>query len=105
MSTFSTQTWIWEIAIRKAYGAMPINILLLISKSYIWLLIIAATSAAPFAYLLNNMWFQYLTDHISFGASTLLFGILFIVFIGLLTIGSKTIQASQTNPAELLKFE
>ena len=105
MATFSTQTRIREIAIRKAYGAMPANILLLISRSYIWLLIIAATIAAPLAYLLNNMWFQYMADHVSFGAGTLLFGILFVVFIGLLTIGSQTIRASQTNPAEMLKFE
>jgi putative ABC transport system permease protein len=105
MATFSTQTRIREIAIRKAYGAMPANILLLISRSYIWLLIIAATIAAPLAYLLNNMWFQYMADHVSFGAGTLLFGILFVVFIGLLTIGSQTIKASQTNPAEMLKFE
>jgi putative ABC transport system permease protein len=105
MATFSTQTRIREIAIRKAYGAMPANILFLISRSYIWLLIIAATIAAPLAYLLNNMWFQYMADHVSFGAGTLFFGILFVVTIGLLTIGSQTIRASRTNPAEMLKFE
>jgi putative ABC transport system permease protein len=105
MATFSTQTRIREIAIRKAYGAMPANILVLISTSYIWLLIIAAAIAAPVAYLINNMWFQFMADHVSFGAFTLLSGILFVVFIGLLTIGSQTIKASRTNPAELLKFE
>jgi len=105
MAIFSTQTRIREIAIRKAYGAMPVNILLLISRSYIWLLIVAAIIAAPLAYLLNNMWFQYMADHVSFGAGTLLFGIIFVVLIGLLTIGSQTIRASQTNPAEMLKFE
>jgi putative ABC transport system permease protein len=105
MATFSTQTRIKEIAIRKAYGAMPANILSLISRSYILLLIIAAIIAAPLAYLLNNMWFQYMADHVSFGAGTLLFGILLVVFIGLLTIGSQTIRASKTNPAEMLKYE
>lgn len=105
MATFSTQTRIREIAIRKAYGAMPANILLQISKSYIWLLVIAAVFAAPLAYLINNMWFQYMADHVSFGAGTLLFGILFVVLIGLLTIGSQTLKASHTNPAEMLKFE
>jgi putative ABC transport system permease protein len=46
-----------------------------------------------------------MANHVNFGAGTLLFGILFVVFIGLLTIGSQTIRASQTNPAEMLKFE
>jgi putative ABC transport system permease protein len=105
MATFSTQTRIREIAIRKAFGAMPENILVLISGSYLWLLVIAAVIAAPLAYLINNMWFQYMSNHVSFGAGTLLVGILIIVFIGLLTISSQTIKASRTNPAEMLKFE
>jgi putative ABC transport system permease protein len=105
MATFSTQTRIREIAVRKAYGALPANILLLISRSYLWLLIIAAIIAVPLAYMLNNMWFKYMANHVSFGAGTLLFGILFVIFIGLLTIGSQTIRASRTNAAELLKFE
>jgi ABC-type antimicrobial peptide transport system permease subunit len=105
MATFSTQTRIREIAVRKAYGALPANILLLISRSYLWLLIIAAIIAAPLAYMLNNLWFKYMANHVSFGAGTLLFGILFVIFMGLLTIGSQTIRASQTNAAELLKFE
>ncbi len=105
MATFSTQTKIREIAIRKAHGAMPLNILFQISKSYILLLIIASVIAAPLAYLLNNIWFQFMVDHVSFGAGTLFFGILFVVFVGLLTIGSQTIRASKTNPAEMLKFE
>jgi putative ABC transport system permease protein len=105
MATFSTQTRLREIAIRKAYGAMPSNILVLISGSYIWLLIIAAVIAAPLAYFLNNMWFQYMSNHVSFGAGTLIAGILFVVVVGLLTIGSQTIRASQTSPAEMLKVE
>ncbi len=105
MATFSTQTRLREIAIRKAFGAMPANVLLMISRSYVWLLIIAAVIAAPLAYFLNNMWFQYMANHVNFGAGTLLMGILFVVFIGLLTIGSQTLRASQTNPAEMLKVE
>jgi putative ABC transport system permease protein len=105
MAVFSAQTRMREIAIRKAYGAMPANILLQISWSYVWLLILAAVIAIPIAYLLNNMWFQYMADHVSFGAGTLLFGSLFVVIIGLLTIGSQTLKASRTNPAEMLKFE
>jgi ABC-type antimicrobial peptide transport system permease subunit len=105
MATFSTQTRIREIAIRKAFGALPFNILLLISRSYIWLLTLAAMIAAPLAYMINNMWFKYMADHVSFGTGSLLTGILFVILIGLLTVGSQTIRASHTNPAEMLKFE
>jgi len=105
MATFSTQTRLKEIAIRKTYGATPYGIMLLISRSYIFLLIIAAIIAVPVAYLVNNMWFQYMSNHVSFGAGTLLFGVLLIMIFGLLTIGSQTIRASRSNPSEMLKFE
>jgi putative ABC transport system permease protein len=77
----------------------------LISRSYIGLLMIAAVIAAPLAYFLNNMWFRFMADNVGFGAGTLLIGILFVVVIGLLTIGSQTVRASQTSPARLLKVE
>jgi putative ABC transport system permease protein len=105
MATFSTQTRLKEIAVRKAFGAVPSGILMLISRSYVWLLVIAAVIAAPLAYFLNNMWFQFMANHVHFGAGNLLFGILFVFITGLLTIGSQTMRASKTNAAEMLKFE
>jgi putative ABC transport system permease protein len=105
MATFSTQSRIKEIAIRKAFGAMPASILLLISRSYFWLLLIATIFAIPLAYIINNMWFQYMANHVSFGPGTLIFGALFVIVFGLITIGSQTIRASRTNAAAMLKFE
>jgi len=105
MATFSTQSRMREIAIRKAYGAMPASIVLLISRSYIWLLLIASIFAIPLAYMINKMWFQYMANHVSFGPGTLILGALFVIVFGLITIGSQTIRASRTNVATLLKFE
>jgi putative ABC transport system permease protein len=105
MATFSTQTRIKEIAIRKAFGALPANITLLISRSYIWLLLIAALIAAPMAYFANNMWFKFMADHVNFGIGNLVIGIFFVLFIGILTISSQTLKAAKANAAKLLKFE
>ena len=105
MATYTIQTRIKEIGIRKVFGAYPAGVLLSISKSYMWLLLIAAFIAAPIAYLINNLWLQYLAYHVSFGAGTLFIGIMFIVVTGFLTVASQTLKASWSNPADILKYE
>jgi len=105
MATYSTQTRIKEIGIRKVFGAKPKSIIYLISKTYIKLFIIAAIVAGPLAYLINNMWIQYIAGHAPFGFGVVFLGIFIIVSFGMLTIASQTLKASNTNPAKTLRYE
>jgi len=105
MSTYSAQTRIKEVCIRKVYGADIRTIILLVSKAYIWLLAIAAIIAAPLAYLINNLWLQYLAHHVDIGFLTIFSGIFVVLIIGLLTISSQTYKAANSNPADLLRYE
>ncbi len=105
MATYSTQTRIKEIGIRKVYGADSKNIMYLISKTYIKLFIIAAIIAGPLAYLINNMWLQYVSNHTPFGFGIIFTGIFIIIGFGMLTIASQTLKAANTNPAQSLRYE
>jgi putative ABC transport system permease protein len=105
MITYSTQTKIKEIGIRKVYGAESKNIIYLVSKTYIKLFIIAAFIAGPLAYLINNMWLQYVSNHTPFGFGIILTGIFIIIIFGMLTIASQTLKAANTNPAQTLRYE
>lgn len=105
MATYSTQTRVKEIGIRKVYGASSKNIMYLISKTYINLFIIAAIIAGPLAYLINNMWLQYVSDHTKFGFGIIFTGIFVIISFGMITIASQTLKAANTNPAESLRYE
>lgn len=105
MATYSTQTRIKEIGVRKVFGAEPKGIIRLVSKTYIRMFIIAALIAAPLAYLINNMWIQYIADHAPFGFGVISAGIFIIISFGMLTIGSQTLRAAKTNPAESLRYE
>ncbi|HRW63768.1 MAG TPA: ABC transporter permease, partial [Bacteroidales bacterium] len=49
MATYSTQTRIKEIGVRKVFGAENSNIIMMISKSYIYMFIVAAIIAGPLA--------------------------------------------------------
>jgi putative ABC transport system permease protein len=105
MATYSTQTRIKEIGIRKVYGAESKNIMYLISKSYIKLFIIAAIIAGPLAYFINNMWLQYVSNHTPFGFGIIFIGIFVIIGFGMITIASQTLKAANTNPAKSLRYE
>lgn len=105
MATYSTQTRIKEIAIRKVLGAKAGHIVRLISGNYLWLLIISALIAMPVAYFGNNIWFQFMAFHVNFGIGTLLIGAFIVIIIGLLTIASQTVKAARTNAAEIMKYE
>jgi len=103
MATYSTRTRLREIGIRKVFGADANHIVLLISRSYLWLMGIAAVIGGVIAYLVNNLWLQHLSKRVDFGVGTILAGVFIVVFVGLLTISSQTLRAAQINPAATLK--
>ncbi|MEQ9167611.1 MAG: FtsX-like permease family protein, partial [Fulvivirga sp.] len=105
MATFTTQTKVKEISIRKVLGASDKNVILMLSKGFIMLLIIATVIALPIAYFVNNMWLQSLAYrvNINFSVIGLCTGIMFL--LGIIVIGSQTIKASMSNPAEQLRSE
>lgn len=105
MATYSTRTRLKEIGIRKVFGADVNHIVLLISRSYLWLMGIAAVIGGIIAYLVNNLWLQYLSKSVDFGIGTILAGVFIVIFTGLLAISSQTLNAAKTKPARTLKNE
>jgi putative ABC transport system permease protein len=105
MATYSAETKIKEIGIRKVLGASVQGILMQISRGYIYMLLIAIVIATPIAYFLNNTWLQFFAIRINFSVWILLFGVLLLLTLGLLAIGSQTLKAAMTNPANTLRDE
>ena len=105
MATYSTRTRLKEIGIRKVFGAEVNDIMFLVSRSYLWLMLIAAVIGGIIAYLVNNLWLQNLSKSVDFGIGTILAGVFIVVFVGLLTISSKILKAAQTKPASTLRNE
>ena len=103
MATYSTRTRLKEIGIRKVFGAEVNQVVLLVSRSYLWLMFIASIIGGIIAYLVNNLWLQHLAKRVDFGIGTILAGIFVVVFVGLLTISSQTLRAARTKPASTLK--
>lgn len=105
MATYSTERKTKEVGIRKVLGAAEIKIVLILSKSFLSLLIISILIAAPLSYFINRIWLDNLPNRVDFGFGTVVIGSLLMLALGLLTIGSQTLRAARQNPVESLKDE
>ena len=106
MSVYAVETKIKEISIRKVMGASAIKLVYILSKDYIWLLIIASFIAAPLTFILVN---EIILPEFAYLAPMTLWdilgGLLIVFTIGLVMISFQTYRAAQTNPADTLRNE
>jgi putative ABC transport system permease protein len=94
-----------EIGIRKVLGASAIGIVLLLSRDFIKLVMLAIIVASPVAAYIMNLWLQDFAYriHISWWIFALA-GLLSIV-IALLVIGFHTVRSAIANPVRSLRTE
>ncbi len=105
MATYTVETRKKEIALRKVLGSSNRSLVLILSKGYLVILLLAMALAIPAAYFINDLWLQNFAFHVSVDGFTILLSIFVLLLFGGLTIGSQTIQAAFVNPVENLKNE
>jgi putative ABC transport system permease protein len=105
MATYSTETRMKEISIRKVLGSSSTSLVLLLSKGFIVLLGISIIIGLPAAFFLNNLWLELMAYHVTMDWTVMFTGVFILIFFGVLTIGSQTIRATFVKPVENLKSE
>lgn len=106
MVVFTTETRLKEIGIRKVLGASETGLLVLLSKGFILLLIIAAAIALPITYLFfDQVLFQEIANHTPIAVTDLTVGSVLIMILAMMMISLQTFKATRTNPSEILKNE
>jgi putative ABC transport system permease protein len=105
MATYTTETRVKEISIRKILGSSNGSLVYLLSKGFLTILGIAIVIAVPAAYFINNLWLELITYHITINAGMILLGVLVLIVFGVITIGSQTWRAAFINPVDNLKSE
>jgi putative ABC transport system permease protein len=105
LTIFTVERKTKEIGIRKVLGASVVNIISLISKQFIWLILLAFVFSIVPAYFFMNNWLQnyaYRTN-----LSWWVFGIAggIVVLIALLTVSVMAIKAAMANPVKSLRTE
>jgi putative ABC transport system permease protein len=106
MVVFTTQTRLKEISIRKVMGASEGSLVLLLSKGFLVLLLIAGLIALPATqfFLISYALDEY-AESLTIAWNELITGIVAVIAIAFIMIGTHTINISRTNPADVLKSE
>lgn len=105
LASYSAEQRSKEIGVRKVHGASIGQVLVLLSKDYSKLILMAFILAVPIGYYFTSDWlakFEFRT-HLDPLVFIIACGIVFGV--GILTVVSKSYQAASINPVKSLKEE
>jgi putative ABC transport system permease protein len=105
LSLFATSQRVKEIGVRKVLGASASNIVLLLSKDFIRLVIIAFVIASPLAWFIMHRWLQDFAYRIDLSGWIFAGAGLLAVIIALVTISFQAIKAAVANPVRSLRAE
>ncbi len=105
MASFNTEKRTKEIGIRKAMGASPSSIILLLSKEINMLVLAAAIISWPAAWFLMNRWLENFAYRIEPGIPAFLAATAFTYIIAILTVGIQSWRTANLNPVDVLRDE
>jgi putative ABC transport system permease protein len=102
---FATAQRTKEIGVRKVLGASVSNILLLLSKDFMKLVLLANLVAWPLAWWGMREWLQNYAYRIDLNLGLFVLPSLLVLFIALLTVSFQSIKAALANPVKSLRSE
>jgi putative ABC transport system permease protein len=81
------------------------SIVLLLSKEFTKLVLVANLIAWPIAYYAMNRWLQDFAYRIEVGVGTFIVGGVLALGIALVTVSTQAIKAALANPVDALRYE
>lgn len=105
LGMFTAQRRTKEIGIRKVLGANAGRIVLLLSRDYLSLILIALIIATPIAYYFSYQWLQDFVFRTSITVELFFVAGVCMILIGLITVSFHAIKAAIANPVKSLRTE
>lgn len=94
-----------EVGVRKVLGATPGSIVLLFSREFLWMVLIAFALATPLAWWLMEQWLQGFAYRIGIGAGIVVITLLSAALVMILTVSFHSVRAALRNPVKSLRTE
>lgn len=94
-----------EIGIRKVLGASVSGIVMMLSKDFVKLVLVANVIAWPVAYYAAHEWLGEFAYRIDVSVWPFALGALLAFGIALGTVGYQALKAARANPVEALRYE
>jgi len=105
LATYNLELRNREISIRKVLGASVPGIVLLLSKDFFRLVLLAIIISIPTAWIFAQQWLQGYAYHTTVHAWVIASASFGAILLAMLTISYQAIKGAQTNPAQHLKMD
>ena len=105
LAAFMAEQRTKEIGIRKVMGASVTSVMLLLSKDFTKLVIIAFVLAMPVAYFVMDQWLEGFAFRIAISPGIFILAGLAALLIAWVTVSWQSIKAASANPVNSLRSE
>ncbi|MGV3588997.1 MAG: ABC transporter permease [Adhaeribacter sp.] len=105
LTSFTAEQRTREIGIRKVLGSSVTDIIMLLSKDFAWLVIIAIGLATPIAWYGMHRWLQDFAYRTPLSFWTFLLAGFFAMLVAMLTVSIQAAKAATANPIKALRSE
>ncbi len=105
LSAYAAQLRTKEVGIRKVLGATTPGVIVLLSKEFLRLVLIATLLAWPLAWWTMNRWLKGFAYQITISWWIFALSGLAALLVALLTVGFQSIKAALANPVNSLRSE
>ncbi|MBO9152681.1 ABC transporter permease [Chitinophaga sp. GCM10012297] len=105
LATFTAQQRTKEIGIRKVLGATIGQILVLLSKEFLRLVLIAVAIAMPLAAYFMHDWLNRFAYHVEIAWWVFIVTALLAVTLAMLTVSYQSVKTARMNPVKSLRTE
>lgn len=105
LASLAMQSRVKEISIRKVMGATERSLLVLLTKDYLLLVVVALFLSIPITIYLMQGWLATFEYRVSIGWEVFALSGGISLVVALSTIGYQTLKTAWTQPAESLKYE
>ncbi|MBW3466824.1 ABC transporter permease [Arthrospiribacter ruber] len=105
IATLTVEQRTKEVGLRKVMGASTSQLLVLLSKNFLLLILIAGLISVPIIKTVLEIWLENYPYKAAISWWIYLLPIGLIVLVSALTIGGNILKASLVNPVKLLKYE
>ena len=105
MVMYNAETRVKEIGVRKILGASVKDVLLMLSRSFIYMLLLAVMLGTPLSYFLGNVFLDQYAYKVPLSLGIIMGGAGLLALLTVIVVGSHTWKAATSNPVNSLRYE